>query len=285
MRPQTSPPRLHLTEVPPEIPEDAMGFMQQCLIKDPTLRPSAAELGHHHWLQSSGGIISQVDEDSMKSLVGRGRMKPVEPRCVVGLLGRWLSRRSMPLHAFWFEALRTQGQAIPSLRARASGRPSRWSGGAVVFFFWKWMIWVLQLEELWTEVAAALGHHCRLLRGGEELTDAMTEIAVEDELTAIICSIEPWMKMLGLLQEDGTPFSEAYSRGDLETMALKLGRAILSIACCHGRVGCMEPANLRKDRGDSDMSTTMHAQQSPSSVATPSKTSHLTGFARLLKAH
>ncbi|CAK8987945.1 unnamed protein product [Durusdinium trenchii] len=99
---------------------------------------------------------------------------------------------------------------------------------------------VLQLEELWTEVAAALGHHCRLLRGGEELTDAMTEIAVEDELTAIICSIEPWMKMLGLLQEDGTPFSEAYSRGDLETMALKLGRAILSIACCHGRVGHLE---------------------------------------------
>ena len=45
------------------------------------------------------------------------------------------------------------------------------------------------------QVAAALGHHCRLLRGGEELTDAMTEIAVEDELTAIICSIEPWMKM------------------------------------------------------------------------------------------
>lgn len=41
--------------------------------------------------------VDQVDEDSMKSLVGRGRMKPVEPRCVVGLLGRWLSRRSMCL--------------------------------------------------------------------------------------------------------------------------------------------------------------------------------------------
>eukprot|EP00913_Durusdinium_trenchii_P014039 g13181.t1 len=153
MRPQTSPPRLHLTEVPPEIPEDAMGFMQQCLIKDPTLRPSAAELGHHHWLQSSGGIISQVDEDSMKSLVG--------PCTLSG------SRRFGP-----------KVKQFPA--------------------------------------------YVRGLRGD---------------------------------QADGV------------------------------EVGCMEPANLRKDRGDSDMSTTMHAQQSPSSVATPSKTSHLTGFARLLKAH
>lgn len=58
--------------VPPEIPDEAMNFMQQCLIKDPNLRPSAAELGQHHWLQSNGGIIAQVDGESMKSLIGRG---------------------------------------------------------------------------------------------------------------------------------------------------------------------------------------------------------------------
>jgi len=58
--------------VPPEIPDEAMNFMQQCLIKDPNLRPSAAELGQHYWLQSSGGIIQQVDDGSMKSLIGRG---------------------------------------------------------------------------------------------------------------------------------------------------------------------------------------------------------------------
>lgn len=59
--------------VPPEVPADAVNFMQLCLMKDPNFRPSAAELGQHPWLKGAGGIIQQVDDDALKStLVGRG---------------------------------------------------------------------------------------------------------------------------------------------------------------------------------------------------------------------
>mmetsp|Transcript_49980 Transcript_49980/g.119287 ORF Transcript_49980/g.119287 Transcript_49980/m.119287 type:complete len:398 (-) Transcript_49980:150-1343(-) len=58
--------------VPPEVPQEAVSFMQLCLTKDPNFRPSAAELGQHPWLQSNGGIIQQVDDEAIKSLVGRG---------------------------------------------------------------------------------------------------------------------------------------------------------------------------------------------------------------------
>eukprot|EP00434_Breviolum_minutum_P016339 symbB.v1.2.014400.t1/scaffold1053.1/size141410/7 len=53
-------------------------------------------------------------------------------------------------------------------------------------------------------------------------------------------------------------------------------------------VGCMESAHLPKESAESEPgSTTMHAQHSPSSAATPSKASvtGFTGFSRLLKAH
>ncbi|OLP76793.1 Serine/threonine-protein kinase 4 [Symbiodinium microadriaticum] len=61
------------TKVPPEVPADAVNFMQLCLMKDPNFRPSAAELGQHPWLKGAGGIIQQVDDDALKStLVGRG---------------------------------------------------------------------------------------------------------------------------------------------------------------------------------------------------------------------
>eukprot|EP00439_Symbiodinium_sp_Y106_P044834 s1183_g5.t1 len=76
-RPASKAPRtqvhVRLFIVPPEVPADAVNFMQLCLMKDPNYRPSAAELGQHPWLKGAGGIIQQVDDDALKStLVGRG---------------------------------------------------------------------------------------------------------------------------------------------------------------------------------------------------------------------
>eukprot|EP00913_Durusdinium_trenchii_P003058 g2827.t1 len=70
----------------------------------------------------------------------------------------------------------------------------------------------LSLEELSKEVAAAVGAHCRLIRrDGSELTGPSSAlIEEEEELTCVVSSVEPWLKMLGLLHEDGTAFSESW---------------------------------------------------------------------------
>ncbi|CAK9023763.1 unnamed protein product [Durusdinium trenchii] len=88
---------------------------------------------------------------------------------------------------------------------------------------------VLSVEELSREVAAAMGAHCRLmLHDGSPLTDGAVSV---EEVTAVVSStsvwLETWLKFFGLVQEDGTPFSETFSREDLEMMALKLGHAAL----------------------------------------------------------
>lgn len=57
-----------------------------------------------------------------------------------------------------------------------------------------------------------MGAHCRLIRrDGSELTGPSSAlIEEEEELTCVVSSVEPWLKMLGLLHEDGTAFSESW---------------------------------------------------------------------------
>lgn len=57
-----------------------------------------------------------------------------------------------------------------------------------------------------------MGAHCRLmLHDGSPLTDGAVSV---EEVTAVVSStsvwLETWLKFFGLVQEDGTPFSETW---------------------------------------------------------------------------